>query len=201
MGKATKATKRFNRKYLKDELERRRKNKKGQELYKKRELKKSKRGDASGDTDSDQDQATGIDEVDDLADFAASTLGRKENLSKFMEADPENDSDAGNSTDSEDMAALLQEDEDDDDGSDDDADLSSGETGETDEDEDEEDVFKKELEAMKEKDPDFFKYMQQNDPASLKILEQNDEDSDEADSDAEMEADESGDDVASGAEV
>ncbi|KAJ2834480.1 Nucleolar Complex 2 protein [Coemansia erecta] len=201
MGKATKATKRFNRKYLKDELERRRKNKKGQELYKKRELKKSKRGDASGDTDSDQDQATGIDEVDDLADFAASTLGRKENLSKFMEADPENDSDAGNSTDSEDMAALLQEDEDDDDGSDDDADLSSGETGETDEDEDEEDVFKKELEAMKEKDPDFFKYMQQNDPASLKILEQNDEDSDEADSDAEMEADESSDDVASGAEV
>ncbi|KAJ2352411.1 Nucleolar Complex 2 protein [Coemansia sp. RSA 2618] len=221
MGKATKATKKFNRKYLKDELERRRKNKKSQQLHKKRELKKSKRGDASGDTDSDQDQATGIDEVDDLADFAASSLGRKENLSKFMEADPENEGNADDSTDSEDMAALLQEDDDDssdegDDGSGNEgSEGSSDEDGSMDEDDsgsedggDEEAVFKKQLEAMKEKDPNFFKFMEQNDPGALKILEQNDEESDEGDSDAEMEANESGDEAgesgdeaAGGAEV
>ncbi|KAJ1834943.1 Nucleolar Complex 2 protein [Coemansia sp. RSA 2711] len=202
MGKATKATKKFNRKYLKDELERRRNNKKAQQLHKKRELKKSKRGAAGDDgADSDQDPATGIDEVDDLAEFAASTIGKgAEDLSKYMEADPENGGDAGDSTDSEDMATLLQEDDSDDEesnGSGSSAESSSGSDDEMGE--DEEEAFKKQLEAMKETDPAFFEYMEKNDPAALKILKATDEaggsEADEAsdqasgaDSDAEMAA-------------
>ncbi|KAJ2448792.1 Nucleolar Complex 2 protein [Coemansia sp. RSA 2336] len=192
MGKVSKATKKFNRKYLNDELERRRKNKKAQELYKKRELKKSRRSHSNGENEDSHDQLTGVEEVDDLAEFAASTLnGGKEDLSKFMQ--DEEDDDDGNSTGSEDLAALLNEDDSDSDSQDDDVAMSEGE--DHDEDEDEEEAFKQQLEAMKEKDPKFFKYMEEHDPASLKILEQTDDapsDSEAADSDA---------DVAEGTEV
>ncbi|KAJ2849070.1 Nucleolar Complex 2 protein [Coemansia brasiliensis] len=172
MGKVSKATKKFNRKYLNDELERRRKNKKAQELHKKRELKKSRRSKTNEDDEGDQNLLTGVEEVDDLAEFAASTLnGGKEDLSKFMQ---DEDDDDGDSTDSEDLAALLNEGESNTDSQDEDEVMSG--------DEDEEEEFKQQLEAMKEKDPKFFKYMEEHDPASLKILEQADKISDDSDS-------------------
>ncbi|KAJ1739168.1 Nucleolar Complex 2 protein [Coemansia sp. RSA 989] len=175
MGKVSKATKKFNRKYLNDELERRRKNKKAQELYKKRELKKSRRAQSNEEEEGDQDQLIGVEEVDDLADFAASTLnGGKEDLTKFMQ-DDDGDDDDGNSTGSEDLAALLNEDESDSDSQDGDEAMSEDEAMSDAEGEDEEEEFKQQLEAMKEKDPKFFKYMEKHDPASLKILEQADE--------------------------
>ncbi|KAJ1732056.1 Nucleolar Complex 2 protein [Coemansia biformis] len=215
MGKVKKATRKFNQKHLKGELERRGKNRKAQLLHKKRELKKGRRTGAGGDDD-DAEPFTGIDEVDGLAEFAGSRVkGVDENLEKFMQADADAD-DASGSSDDEDIAALLKGDnsEDDDDvgfGSDDDSDGSdsdgsddvdddeeedgSGDDGSADSD-DEEDEFKKNLEAMKEKDPKFFEFMQKNDPGALKILEQN-SDGDEPESDAEMEdADEDADEAA-----
>ncbi|KAJ2773978.1 Nucleolar Complex 2 protein, partial [Coemansia nantahalensis] len=203
MGKVKKATRKFNQKHLKGELERRHKNKKAQQLHKKRELKKSRRGGGAGDDDSSEEPSTGINEVDGLAEFAGSSVkGVDENLSRFMEAGAD---DGGNSSDDEDIAALLQGDDDDDDdddvgfGSDDDSDGSADEDeGSADEDggagsDDEEGVFKKQLEAMKEKDPAFFEFMKKNDPGALKILEEN-SDSDEAQSDAEMDDAEEGSD-------
>ncbi|KAI8320275.1 Noc2-domain-containing protein [Martensiomyces pterosporus] len=120
-------------------------------------------------------------------------------MSKFMEADPENSDDE--SSDGEDIAAALggsSDSEESDEGEDEDDDEIEHEEEEEEEEddqeigsEDEESVFKRQLQAMKEKDPAFFKFMQKNDPGSLKILEegsgdeQESEDEDE-DEDVEM---------------
>ncbi|KAJ2083167.1 Nucleolar Complex 2 protein [Coemansia sp. RSA 988] len=186
MGKVKKATRKFNQKYLKGELERRYKNKKVQQQYKKRELAKRRRGDVEG-ADDDAEPFTGIEEVDDLADFAGSRIkGVDDDLGKFMQADPENEH--SNDSDSEDNAAALLDDSDDEieDNSDNDESLDNDDDGSGDSDsrqdagdsDDEETVFKKELKAMQEKDPAFFQFMEKNDPGSLRILEQ--------DSDGEM---------------
>ncbi|KAJ2162237.1 Nucleolar Complex 2 protein [Coemansia sp. RSA 552] len=186
MAKATKATKKFNRKHLKGELERRQKHKKAQQLYKKRELRKSRRSGGGGAEDGEA-AFTGIEEVDDLAEFASSSIkGVGEDLGKFMQADPENDSDGEASMDSDDVAALLEAGDssdasvleesdggDLDDGDSDDGDSLDGDSG------DEEEAFKRDLEAMKEKDPAFFQFMEKNDPAALAILEQGGSDEDE----------------------
>ncbi|PIA15642.1 Noc2-domain-containing protein [Coemansia reversa NRRL 1564] len=202
MGKVKKATKKYNQKHLKGELERRNKNKKAQQQHKKRELAKRKRGDAEGEGD-DTELFTGIEEVDDLANFAGSSIkGVDDDLGRFMQADPENE-DRSASDDEYNTSALLGGSDDETEGSDDDADIddddvkdesgaSDGGSGEEDggDSDDEETVFKKELKAMKEKDPAFFQFMEKNDPGSLRILEQDSEGEGSDGEDAEMDEDE-----------
>ncbi|KAI7827843.1 Noc2p family-domain-containing protein [Kickxella alabastrina] len=174
MGKAKKSTKKFNKNHLKGELERRHKHKKNQQLFKKREIKKNRKS-GSGLDDEEKEVFTGIEEVDGLTEFAESTpkgVGANMDISKFMEADPNNN----DVSDEEDISALLGDGSDL--GSDDEDDLSSGSDSgselEEDEDEneddeeaedneddedidsDEEEVFKQQLGAMKAKDPQFF---------------------------------------------
>ncbi|KAJ2800082.1 Nucleolar Complex 2 protein [Coemansia guatemalensis] len=200
MGKVKKATKKYNQKHLKGELERRYKHKKVQQQYKKRELAKRRKGDVEGEDDGTE-PFTGIEEVDDLADFAGSSIkGVDDDLSRFMQADPENEDSSG--SDSEDNTAALLGDSDDEaeDSSDDDAGVDDGKEESDDSDsslggkdagdsDDEETVFKKELKAMKEKDPAFFQFMEKNDPGSLKILEQDSDEEASDGEDAEMDED------------
>ncbi|KAJ2559381.1 Nucleolar Complex 2 protein [Coemansia sp. RSA 1933] len=197
MGKVKKATRKFNQKHLKDELERRNKNKKTQQLVKKRELKKKRRS-RNGGSDGEDEGFTGIEEVDDLAGFAESTLdGADVDMSKFVESDPEDGDNSDGSADSEDVEALLGDDNDDDDDASDNGD-------EEDDDDagsefDDEDVFKKELEAMKSKDPEFFEFMRKNDPNSLDILEENsDDDEEDEDEDASQDVESEDQDVEMG---
>ncbi|KAI9500255.1 Noc2p family-domain-containing protein [Coemansia spiralis] len=183
MGKVKKATRKFNQKHLKGELERRNKNKKAQQLAKKRELKKKRK--PSNDPTEEDEGFTGIEEVDDLAEFAESSLkGADSDISKFVESDSEEADGSNDSTDSENISALLDDDDDDEN-----SDPSEDEQDEADldNDNDEEETFKKELEAMKEKDPEFFEFMKKNDPNSLKILEQNSEDNKSESGDSEAE--------------
>ncbi|KAJ2784288.1 Nucleolar Complex 2 protein [Coemansia interrupta] len=195
MGKAKKSTKKFNQKHLKGELERRNSHKKNQQLIKKRELKKGKRSGTGHDQEED-DGFTGIEEVDSLAEFAESSLkgaGANMDISKFMEADPNNDDD---STDEEDLAALLGEDDDDEIDADSDQESEDGDGAEDEDmDSDEEAVFKQQFEAMKEKDPEFFKFMQNNDPEFMKVMNEADasDDSDEENEEDEAESDNSED--------
>ncbi|ORX74210.1 Noc2-domain-containing protein, partial [Linderina pennispora] len=115
-------------------------------------------------------------EVDELAEFTDTTpkgLPKDLDLSKFMEADPENDAEVESD---EDINAILNGDSDSEDDEDEaDSEDAEGEDAEMeDEDDDEDDeeaVFKKQLEAMMEKDTSFAKYMKKNDPESLKILD------------------------------
>ncbi|KAJ2473547.1 Nucleolar Complex 2 protein [Coemansia sp. RSA 2322] len=193
MGKAKKSTKKFNQRHLKDELERRKENKKTQKLVQKREVKKKRRANAT--TGDDDEGFTGVEEIDDLANFAGLA---KLDMSKFMEADPAGGKNDDDASDDEDIAALLDEDADEDDdddmpsGSDQEQDDSDGDEGgdedEEDEDkvvegadseDDEEAAFKRELEAVGKKDPAFFEFMKKNDPNSLKILEESDGDDDD----------------------
>ncbi|KAJ2485828.1 Nucleolar Complex 2 protein [Coemansia sp. RSA 2320] len=176
MGKAKKSTKKFNQRHLKDELERRKENKKTQKLVQKREVKKKRRANAT--TGDDDEGFTGVEEIDDLANFAGSVPKgalAKLDMSKFMEADPAGGKNDDDASDDEDIAALLDEDADEDDdddmpsGSDQEQDDSDGDEG-GDEDEedddkvvegadsedDEEAAFKRELEAVGKKDPAFF---------------------------------------------
>ncbi|KAJ2720709.1 Nucleolar Complex 2 protein [Coemansia sp. Benny D115] len=209
MAKVKKSIKKFNKKHLKGELERRYKHKKDQKIYKKRELRKSRSSDASD--AKEEDAFTGIEEVDGLAEFADSVpkgVGANMDISKFMEADPNNDNE-DSSTDDEEIAKLMADDDEEDDDGDingSGSDSEEGDDGENsdeqeddDEDEDSEDeeaVFKKQLSAMKESDPQFFKFMQKNDPASLAILDENeDEDKDDEDEDGEDAMDEDDEDV------
>ncbi|KAJ1965976.1 Nucleolar Complex 2 protein [Dipsacomyces acuminosporus] len=206
MGKVQKATRKFNKNHLKGELERRNKQKKAQQQFKKRELKKKRRSDVA-EEESDSEGFTGIDEVDELAEFAESLPeGASEDMDmgKFMEADPENSDD--DVSDEDDISAALHvssdgeesdegmeeggdDDDDDDEESDDYEDGPAVEPNDDDDEDmdDEEAQFKQQLEAMKEKDPTFFKFMQENDPNSLRILEENSED--DGDGDGEEEED------------
>ncbi|KAJ2752949.1 Nucleolar Complex 2 protein [Coemansia sp. BCRC 34490] len=197
MGKVKKTTRKFNQKHLKTELERRNKNKKAQQLSKKRELKKKKRS-ANADTDDEADGFTGIEAVDELAGFAESTLKDADaDMNKFIESDVENEGDSNDSTDDEDVAALLGDDDEDEDSEEADSNA-QGSEGDGDEEEDtiddedsefdDEDTFKKEFEAMKRKDPEFFEFMKKNDPGSLKILEQS-SDEEEGDDEIQSQAD------------
>ncbi|KAJ2703585.1 Nucleolar Complex 2 protein [Coemansia sp. IMI 203386] len=183
MGKVKKSTKKFNKNHLKGELERRNKFKKTKQLIKKREQKKGKKTGSGHDEQSDE-EFTGIEEVDNLAEFAESSLkgaGANMDVSKFMEADPNND-DSSDASDSEDIDALLSE-------GDDDSDNDEMATGLDNEepDSDDEESFKEQFESMKEKDPEFFKFMQSNDPGFLETMEEaideedNDEESDDED--------------------
>ncbi|KAJ2398986.1 Nucleolar Complex 2 protein [Coemansia sp. RSA 2559] len=172
MGKAKKATRKFNQKHLKNELERRSKNKKSQQLIKQRELKKKRRS-TNGVSDGEEEGFTGIEEVDDLAGFAESTLdGADADMSKFVESDPEDGGSSDGPTDSKDVAALISDNDND---SDDDAGSEF----------DDEDIFKKELEAMKSKDPEFFEFMRKNDPNSLEILEESSDEEEEGEGEGE----------------
>ncbi|KAJ1934519.1 hypothetical protein GGF37_006334, partial [Kickxella alabastrina] len=139
MGKAKKSTKKFNKNHLKGELERRHKHKKNQQLFKKREIKKNRKS-GSGLDDEEKEVFTGIEEVDGLTEFAESTpkgVGANMDISKFMEADPNNN----DVSDEEDISALLGDGSDL--GSDDEDVLSSGSDSgselEEDEDENEDD--------------------------------------------------------------
>ncbi|KAJ1723272.1 Nucleolar Complex 2 protein [Coemansia erecta] len=203
MGKAKKSTKKFNQKHLKGELERRNSHKKNQQLIKKRELKKGKRSGTGHDQEED-DGFTGIEEVDSLAEFAESSLkgaGANMDISKFMEADPNNDD---GSTDEEDLAALLGDDDDEDDDDELDAgsdeEIEDGNSNENEDmDSDEEAVFKQQFEAMKEKDPEFFKFMENNDPEFMKVMNEvgdsDGSDEEEAESDNSEDGDDSDEDV------
>lgn len=199
MGKAKKATRKFNQKHLKGELERRKEHKKVQKGIQKRDAKKKqqRKKSAAGDG-SEEGSFTGIGEIDELTDFTQSVpkgiKGDEVDMDQLMMDEGDDGSDI---SDEENLAQLLDagsdsdsEMEDDDDG--DDEDLENEDLGENEE-EDEEEVFKKELEAMSTKDPSFFEYMKKNDPNSLTVLDEASEEGQEEDDDDEASDEEMGD--------
>ncbi|KAI7817558.1 Noc2p family-domain-containing protein [Gamsiella multidivaricata] len=202
MAKATKATIKYQKKHLKSAIEQRRKKQKATQLYKKRNPKKFGRGaNAEGSSGADNEDAQDDNEEEHDNDDAENEKGDEKSkglsVDEFFNNDLDSDDEEEFESDNEDFAGIdtIVEDGD---GSDMEVPVPKKQTAA--------DKAKQaakaeanqkiQLEALKEKDPEFYKYLKDNDSELLEFdgemedlaSEEEDEDEDEDDdNDEEME--------------